>query len=469
MNNLFITSGHSKGMSYTLKDGVTTIGRAPDNDIRIPDATISRHHSKILKKGGKVFIIDLNSTQGTLVDGQVIEPGVEVELKRHNTMRMGQNTLSFQKPTHQITGTASIPQDGKRRPFDTREEHIKDSSRSYIQSLELLLTVANILTQSLNIDDLLNEVINQIFKALKRIDRSAILLLDKETNALLEVASKTRIEDSEGLFSKINYSRTIVNRAIKNRRPVLMANTNLVDKADLSNSIEIMNVMSVMCVPLIYKEEIRGVIYVDSIGLSEGFRKDDLKVLTGLGNTAAIAIENARLYETLRQELVERKRTEAELQRIRDELEKLVKKRTAELSNTVDFLKQEIAEHMRVEGALRESEEKYRSLFEESREPVFITTRLGKFVEVNRSFLNLFGYTREEMQRLKAQDTYANPDDRIMFQRDIEAKGSVRGYKITLRAKNGTKIDCLLTANVRKSDDGTILGYQGIIHHTMAV
>ena len=186
----------------------------------------------------------------------------------------------------------------------------KDNTRNYIRNLELLLNVSNILAQTLNIDELLSEVIDQIFNLLKRIDRGAILLLDKETRKLREMVSKTRMGDKEGVFSKINYSRSIVTRAIKSGEPVMMSDTRRVAKAELSDSMEQMNVMSVMCVPLKYKGEVRGVIYVDSIGLPEGFRRDDLDLLTSLSNTAAAAIENARLYGAVKQELSERNRAE---------------------------------------------------------------------------------------------------------------------------------------------------------------
>jgi signal transduction histidine kinase/CheY-like chemotaxis protein len=175
-----------------------------------------------------------------------------------------------------------------------------------------LFKVSNIFAQSLNIDELLSEVIDQIFNHLQKIDRGAVLLLDQETGALKEAASKTRMDDKEGLFSKINYSRTIVNRTINEAKPIMMSDTSNMDKATLSNSIESMHIMSIMCVPLKYKDKIRGVIYVDSLGLVEGFRKDDLQLLTGLSNTAAIAIENARLYDALKQELAERERAEKE-------------------------------------------------------------------------------------------------------------------------------------------------------------
>jgi PAS domain S-box-containing protein len=462
LKKLYVIDGPIKGKSFTLTDGITTIGRSSDNDICISDTRVSRHHAELVKRDDKSFIVDAGSLQGVFIDGEKIEPGLEVEITKESRVTIGKTILSFQKESPGEEMAEPYPTNGERKPSDTSESRVY-TTRNYIRSLELLLRVSNILAQSLNIDKLLGELIDQIFNLLKRIDRGAILLVNRETGALEEAVSKTRMDDKEGIFSRIHYSTTIVQRTIKDGKPVMMSDTSHVKKTDLSDSIQQMNVRSVMCVPLTYKGDIRGVIYVDSVGLPDGFRKDDLQVLTGLSNTAAIAIENARLYEALNQELAERRRAEAALQKARKELEEQVEKRTAELSKTIEFLKEEVTEHMRAEEALRESEEKYRALFQESRDAIYITTREGKFVDINQSFLDLFGYTREEMADLRAQEAYVNPDDRSRFQQEIGQKGSVRDFEVNLRKKDGTEMNCLLTATVRRAADGRILGYQGII------
>jgi diguanylate cyclase (GGDEF)-like protein/PAS domain S-box-containing protein len=124
----------------------------------------------------------------------------------------------------------------------------------------------------------------------------------------------------------------------------------------------------------------------------------------------------------------------------------------------------DISELKRAEEALRESEKRYRTLFQDTRDAINITTRDGQVLDANQSFLDLFGYTREDLAGLNAKELYVDPVDRRRFQEEIERKGSVRDYEVRLRKKDGKEMDCLVTSTLRRGEDGRVLGYQGFIH-----
>lgn len=122
-----------------------------------------------------------------------------------------------------------------------------------------------------------------------------------------------------------------------------------------------------------------------------------------------------------------------------------------------------ITEHKRTETAKRESENKYRALFENSIDAIYITKKGGEFIDANPSFLKLFGYSQEEITTISATDFYADHNDRSRFKKEIEKGGSVTGFPVKLVKKDGKEIDCIITASVRKDDSGTVIGYQGVI------
>ena len=369
MKKIYVIDGPITGMEFSLKGDVTTVGRSPENDIVISDIGVSREHAKFVRKQGKTFVVDLSSLHGVFVNGNKIARGRETELTEESVIRIGNTVMSFKKTSAKEKGAQYISSLAPDRHHDATSEVSLEmrTSRDYTKSLELLLKVANIFSQSLNIDELLGEVIDQIFILLERIDRGAILLLNKDKETLQMVASKTRMEDKAGLFSTINYSKSIVNRAINEGKPVMMSDTSRVNPENLSDSIEQMNIMSVMCVPLVQRGEVVGVIYVDSIGLPEGFRKDDLQLLTGLSNTAAVSIENARLYSNL---------------------EQLVDQRTRQLEKAQDRLK--------------ESESRFRAVFENMSNGVAVFEARADgadfiFKDLNKAAENIDGIKKEDV------------------------------------------------------------------------
>jgi len=106
--------------------------------------------------------------------------------------------------------------------------------------------------------------------------------------------------------------------------------------------------------------------------------------------------------------------------------------------------------------------EDLRSLFENSRDPVYVTTRSGRFVAVNRAMVDMLGYSRNDLMGLTANELYGNPDDRTRFQIAVDRDGSVKDFPVSLIARDGRSLDCLLTSSAR-SEAGEVVGYQGIV------
>ena len=125
----------------------------------------------------------------------------------------------------------------------------------------------------------------------------------------------------------------------------------------------------------------------------------------------------------------------------------------------------EIARRKQATKAQEYSEERYRTLFQDSRDAVYISTCEGEFVEANPAALELLGYTSQELMGMSVLEIYADPSDRERLQQEIETQGSISDYEAKLRTKDGMLIDCLITSTVRRDDQGTILGYQGIIRN----
>ncbi len=124
----------------------------------------------------------------------------------------------------------------------------------------------------------------------------------------------------------------------------------------------------------------------------------------------------------------------------------------------------DITERKRFEREMRESEERYKNLFERVRHGIFISTKGGRFLDCNPALLNMLGYrSREEFLKIDiGRDLYVNPEDRRTFQGLVERDGFAKDYEVEFKRKDGRKITILLTAHPIRNQGREIVGYEGL-------
>jgi len=124
----------------------------------------------------------------------------------------------------------------------------------------------------------------------------------------------------------------------------------------------------------------------------------------------------------------------------------------------------DITERKKFEKELKESEEKFRNLFERVQHGLFISTQEGRFLDCNQAMLEMAGYpNKEEFLKINiANNLYVNPEDREAFRRLVEQQGFVKDLEVEFKKKNGEKITVLLTAHVKRDEKGEVVRYEGI-------
>lgn len=90
MARLVVLSEGFTGKSYELKIERTTVGRVDDNSFCIPDGSLSSHHAEVVLRGEEIIVRDLDSTNGTFIDGEPLEPNVDAPIKPGQILRLGE-------------------------------------------------------------------------------------------------------------------------------------------------------------------------------------------------------------------------------------------------------------------------------------------------------------------------------------------------------------------------------------------
>jgi adenylate cyclase len=306
-----------------------SVGRTEGNDLILNHPSVSRKHAKFELRGEHWWIVDLKSTNGVKLNGNLVTEG---QVAAGDKLSVGSVLLDARAlPSVDFNADSMFDNPSGtviRRISDFNSEFGLDINEALLENkgpitrppsqpglrepavsrekiFQVLVQVAKALLASEELQVVLTTVMDIIFRYLP-VERGLIILFDEEGNPIPKLTKF--IDGAEQ--QDIPISRTIL-KMVAQQQVALMTSNALEDARLLGGkSIAIHGIRSAMCVPLWNRQRVIGAVQVDSPIHIGSFTEEDLDLLTALANFAAVAIERAQLAEKIEEERKIRSRME---------------------------------------------------------------------------------------------------------------------------------------------------------------
>src|SRR5229473_1391777 len=296
-----------------------SVGRTEGNDLILNHPSVSRKHAKFELRGEFWWVVDLKSTNGVKLNGNLV---TEAQVAAGDKISVGSVVLDaralpsvdfnadsmFDNPSGTVIRRISdfnsefgldIAEIMDKAPIarPASQPGLREPAVSREKIFQVLVQVAKALLASEELQVVLTTVMDIIFKYLP-VERGLIILFDEEGNPIPKLTKF--IDGAEQ--QDIPISRTIL-KMVAQQQVALMTSNALEDARLLGGkSIAIHGIRYAMCVPLWNRQRVIGAVQVDSSIHIGSFNEEDLDLLTALANFAAVAIERAQLSEKIEQE-----------------------------------------------------------------------------------------------------------------------------------------------------------------------
>jgi transcriptional regulator with GAF, ATPase, and Fis domain len=299
-----------KDSTVPLSEGEVTIGREASNGIAVVDPSVSRKHCLLSGQEGRFRVRDLDSRNGTLVNGTVIE---EQWLQHGDEIATGDSSFLFLVEDEELTPSAGrVEFEDAHATAETTIIHPRDvvylqpdrllrelpATSRVARNLNALLKISRIVHAIRDLNDLQGQLLDLIFEVVPA-GRGAILLADSEGQQFNSTFARMR---QAGQTQLVKVSRTVARQVLEQGIAMLGSDVPGSDELREVESLAASHVRSLLCVPLTVFQRVTGCIYLDSDSLSNRLNEEHLQLVTAIAGISAVALENARRLQWLEQE-----------------------------------------------------------------------------------------------------------------------------------------------------------------------
>lgn len=317
-------TGPLAGTTIAVEHERITLGRDMSCVVRLDDPKVSRIHAVVEVTAGKLYLRDNNSTNGSFVNGvrvtrqelhagDVLQIGAsEIHLLQHTDFQsisftMSDTIIQSSVDARKVTieslagrlGGSLGAADGPTQITGVRDSPNHDLRRTQkvLSSIRALFKASAELAKLLPMDQLLDVVGRCLFEVFDGAENLVILMRDDTSKFVPRFASdRAGKRDAPAAIST-----TVLNRACAEKTTLIANDIGHDDRFSASESIVGFSVKAVICAPLVVGDRVIGALYLDNREKNIKYDDADAEIVTAFASQAAIAIDNARLCDTLQE------------------------------------------------------------------------------------------------------------------------------------------------------------------------
>jgi serine phosphatase RsbU (regulator of sigma subunit) len=294
-----------------LVETETKLGRHPDCQIIVEASAVSRFHAKIVRAGNDYELVDLNSRNGTFLNGVLVK---QQPLRSGDRIRVGDIEFTFADGQGLVTDESQLTFSGSCFGVVMVDEEISKASQTFSSGvnytraedgnlkmtataeakLSALLQINHHLRNSLALDEVFPSIIESLFTIFPSADRGFIVMDNDGQLATRWIKTRRPSDETQ----TVRISRTIIRRVIETGEAILSLDATEDIRFNTSESIADFSIRSMICAPLCDADgKVFGALQIDTAQGHGQFSQEDIDVLIGVAAQAGILINNAQMHE----------------------------------------------------------------------------------------------------------------------------------------------------------------------------
>ncbi|MBN2711613.1 MAG: FHA domain-containing protein, partial [Planctomycetes bacterium] len=302
MPSVRVKNGPAKGESFEITDKPLSLGRDPTCEIQILDKGASRHHAEIFRIGEMCFIRDLESRNGSFVNDAKIE---EELLREGDRIQIGATVMIFEsmdKARDRDGGLEFSEEDVgntlELRLQDLSAMNVGEGDGSEAARLRALYRLGRIIAEEAEERTLTDKVLPFAAEQIHA-DCAYLFTRDGQKGNIIPIGTWSNKERRGGKIS-----RSIIRRAIQEKRALLTSDAMEDNRFSSRDSIVLKEIHSVICVPLSVSGDLSGVLYLASDSPSSVFSEEELELAAAMADQIGLAISHLRIQAEQRENLI---------------------------------------------------------------------------------------------------------------------------------------------------------------------